>query len=54
VANIPMADNVYARDVTRVPVGGTVRFPNEEVKVTVPSLVIRGQRPQPATSDWSP
>ena len=29
VANIPMLDNFYARDVTRVPVGGTVRFPNE-------------------------
>jgi plastocyanin len=29
VANIPMLDNFYARDVTRVPVGGKVRFPNE-------------------------
>ena len=29
VANVPMLDNFYARDVTRVPVGGTVRFPNE-------------------------
>jgi plastocyanin len=29
VANIPMMDNFYARDVTRVPVGGKVRFPNE-------------------------
>jgi plastocyanin len=29
VANIPMLDNFYARDVTRVPLGGTVRFPNE-------------------------
>jgi len=29
VANIPMLDNFYARDVTRIPVGGKVRFPNE-------------------------
>jgi plastocyanin len=29
VANVPMLDNFYARDVTRVPLGGTVRFPNE-------------------------
>ena len=29
VANVPMFDNFYARDVTRVPVGGKVRFPNE-------------------------
>jgi plastocyanin len=29
VVNIPMFDNFYARDVTRVPLGGTVRFPNE-------------------------
>jgi len=29
VANVPMLDNFYARDVTRVPVGGKVRFPNE-------------------------
>jgi plastocyanin len=29
VANIPMLDNFYAREITRVPVGGRVRFPNE-------------------------
>jgi plastocyanin len=29
VVNIPMFDNFYAREVTRVPVGGEVRFPND-------------------------
>ena len=27
--NVPMYDNFFARDVTRVPAGATVRFPNE-------------------------
>jgi plastocyanin len=27
--NVPMYDNFFAREVTRVPVGATVRFPNE-------------------------
>ena len=27
--NVPMYDNFFAREVTRVPAGGTVRFPNE-------------------------
>ena len=27
--NVPMYDNFFAREVTRVPVGGRVRFPNE-------------------------
>jgi plastocyanin len=27
--NVPMYDNFFAREVTRVPAGATVRFPNE-------------------------
>ncbi|HYN19262.1 MAG TPA: hypothetical protein VEY96_14405, partial [Actinomycetes bacterium] len=27
--NVPMYDNFFAREVTRAPVGTTVRFPNE-------------------------
>ena len=39
VANVPMLDNFYARDVTRVPVGGTVRRPNA-ISITADGVAV--------------